>query len=126
MPAVAAAAGWMDTFKLPMREIRKKYTRSELALMAWDSREKSANLSKRYRSGRKLKDKADDGILDVGPNNGVIETKDSYELPDEINNGVAIPKRFIDKDGEINLSKVTGPEAVRYLRAIGINIMARL
>lgn len=52
----------------------------------------------------------------------VIEHDDSYELPKDINNGVAIPKTFFNNEGDLDLSKTTGPNAVRYLNAIGLNI----
>lgn len=56
------------------------------------------------------------------PSVKVEELDDAYKLPSDINNGVAIPKKFFDGEGDLNLSKVTGNEAVRYLNAVGLGI----
>ena len=33
-----------------------------------------------------------------------------------------LPDRFFNEEGEVDLSKVTGNDAVKYLAAIGINV----
>jgi hypothetical protein len=59
-------------------------------------------------------------------NNGVRESRDAYELPEGINAGVSIPKKFFNADGELDLRLATGDEAVGYLRALGVNIVPRM
>lgn len=56
--------------------------------------------------------------------NGIRETPNHYILPEGVNNGVPIPKKFFDKDGNFDLSLATGEEACAYLRAVGVNVMS--
>lgn len=125
---VSAAASWMDTFKMSMREIKKKYTKSEMLLMAWDSRQKSYAMKQLYSSSKTTKQSgvAKDSVTTTPARHNVRETKDGYELPDNVNNGVSIPKKFFNNSGEIDLSHASGPEAVKYLQALGINIAFRI
>lgn len=120
---MAAAASWIETFKLPLREIRKRFRKSELILMAWRSQEISANMDKLHSNTTQQSGTGYKGDY-VNPNN-IIETEDGYILPEGTNNGIKIPKRFFDEEGELNLSKVTGDEAVTYLNALGLNIGGR-
>jgi hypothetical protein len=116
---------------MPLREIRKRFTFSEMALMSWRSREMSANMAR----GRPIaeateavrtttKELPDYGLQHQRQSNPshVIEHEDSYELPKEINNGVKLPKLLFNKEGDLDLSKVTGPQAVMYLNALGLKI----
>lgn len=105
-----------------MREIRRKYTKSELMLIAWDSKQKSYNLSKQF------KDRSSSSNSDAPSTitNGIRETDNAYELPEGINGGVAIPKKFFNKEGELDLRLATGDEACGYLRALGVNIVPRI
>lgn len=114
----------MDTFKLPMHKVKSIYTRSELVLMAFDSREKAYHMQLKYDDGKNSPSR---GRLPMSsPSNGVRETIDSYELPEGVNNGIAIPKVFFNDEGEVDLRQVTGPQAVRYLRSLGVNIVMRM
>lgn len=122
---VSAAASWMDNLKLSMREIKKKYTKSELVMMAWDSKQKSYNMSQQFKH-HSPKDSNSERIDYEGNSSGIRETKTSYTMPADLNNGVAIPKKFFDEAGEIDLRQATGPEALGYMRAIGFNIATRL
>jgi len=119
---------------MPMREIRKKFTFSEIAIMSWRSKEMSASMHKKPKkiesdttpqSKEDIKPLPDYGLQHQPirhPSVRIDELEDSYKLPQDINNGVAIPKTFFDDAGDLNLSKVTGPQAVRYLNAVGLGI----
>jgi hypothetical protein len=119
---------------MPMREVRKKFTFSEIAIMSWRSKEMSANMHKnrspKERSEETPVHEDSKPLPDYGlqhkpvrhPSVRIEETEDSYKLPSDINNGVAIPKKFFDDEGDLNLSKVTGAEAVRYCNAVGLKI----
>ena len=114
----------METFQSPMREVRKRYTFSEVTIMAWRSREQSAAMAKGYVKPEPGP-KGSAPVKDDGPRRPQVhvqETEDSYQLPDNINNGVALPKTFFEEEGELNLSKVKGSQAVKYLNALGLNI----
>jgi hypothetical protein len=113
-------------FKIPMREIRRKFTVSELTLTAWRSKEMSANMRK-TRTNLPPPGNLGPGYPEqpINPNQ-IKETENAYILPEGVNAGVSIPKKFFDKQGDLNLSQVTGPEAVRYLNALGLNIGVRM
>lgn len=96
---------------MPMREIRKKYTISDLVLMSWDSKQKSYNMRKRFHKGS---DSEVGTVKDVG---------EAWQLPEGVNNNVAIPKKFFNDEGELDLRLATGEEACAYLRKLGISIM---
>jgi hypothetical protein len=108
-----------------MREIKKKYKFSELAVVAWRSREQAAAMHKRTHR--------DDGPVVVDSDNNTMPqqrqvvneieiTADSYILPKHLNNGVPVAKKFFDDEGNLTLQRATGNEAARYLNAIGLNI----
>lgn len=117
---------------MPLREIRKRFTFSEMALMAWRSKEMSVNMSEGHkRPPRESPDIKEDNkeLPDYGLQHKkpirhahVIEHEDSYELEKDVNNGVAIPKSFFNEEGELDLSRTTGPNALKYMNALGFNI----
>lgn len=108
---------------MPVREIEKKYTVSELVMMAWDSRQKAYALNQMYK---KPKDTSASQAAAYVSSHGITETANAYEMPKDINRGVSIPKTFFNKEGEIDLRQVTGPQAVNYLNALGLNIATRM
>ena len=96
----------METFHLPLREIRKRFTKSEIVLMGWRSQEQSFNFKKRMAkddaksdtSGKKRKEYADA----YGPE--------------------GMPDKYFNEEGDFDLSKVTGEEARAYLEGkLGIS-----
>lgn len=82
----------------------------------------AANMSSRYAEANNKIASQQDNPIQASSSNGVKETDHAYVLPRDVNNGVAIPKRFFNKEGEVDLSKATGNEAVAYLNALGLNI----
>jgi hypothetical protein len=128
-------ASWIDNFKIPLKEIKAKYTKSDLTLIAWDSRLRNYNMSLGFKEARTSRSdgavgsafvprvpqrapvpKADDYISPAG----VRETDTAYILPEGVNNGMPIPKDAFDEEGEIDLRKLPGPKAAQYLRGLGI------
>jgi hypothetical protein len=98
----------METFRLPLREIRKKFTKSEIILMGWRSQEQSQSLKKRL--GDKPKSKGRQASTDEKYKRDYSE----YIVPDEL------PDRFYDENGDINLSKVSAADARQFLEAQGL------
>lgn len=125
LPEVSAFASWIDNFKLPIREIENRHTRSELAMLSWYSKLQSYNLSKNRpaRDHLALPEGSRTNTVDGYNPNGVTETETSYILSHGLNNGVAIPKKFFDKKGEFDLRQATGPEVATYIRRLGVNVM---
>ena len=128
LPEVSAVTSWIDNFKMPLKEIKAKYTKSDLALIAWDSRLKNYNLSlgmkhtapapvaSDARPSPRIPDVPD---ADISPR-GVKETENAYILPEGVNNGVPIPKKVFDEHGEIDLRRMKGDEGAAYIRSLGI------
>jgi hypothetical protein len=118
----------METFCMPLHEIRERFTRSELFMIGWRSQEQH------YHFKRKMKSPSKDGA-----NYAAGERRQRYGPNDIIPQG--LPEKFfasetvLDKTridpktglprviaspGEVNLSQVTGPEAVKYMASIGM------
>lgn len=109
-----------------MREIKKKFTTSELVVMAWRSKELSANMKViNAVDSQPINNIEGQRRQPINPNS-IQETESAYVLPEGVNAGVSIPKKFFDEKGELNLSKVTGPEALGYLNALGLRIGFRM
>lgn len=49
---------------------------------------------------------------------------DNFEIELEQQLGPSIVKKFGGENGDVDLRKLTGEEAVRYMRAIGVPIIA--
>lgn len=94
----------METFTMPLHEINERFTRSELFMVAWRSQEQHFNLKKRMKKydkpGSNVGDRSRYGSTDI--------------IPDEL------PESFYNDEGEIDLSKVTGNQARKYMANLGI------
>lgn len=104
-----------------MREVRKKYTVSDIVLLSWDSKQKSYNLTQMHKKHTGGTSTTIQSGLKNNPNN-ITETDSHYLMPQDLNNGVAIPKKFFNDKGEMDLRLATGPEACNYLRALGLDL----
>lgn len=79
-------------------------------------------MSLQYKKGNASSDKNLDGRQLHGLAAQIVETDTHYLMPKDLNNGVAIPKKFFDAKGEMDLRLATGEEACQYLRAIGLDL----
>jgi hypothetical protein len=100
-PGIAGLAAQIEMFGLSKREIEKKFTRSELVILAWRSQEISASFER--QSG-------------TTPPTG----KRNFHLGAQVPEG--LPDKFYNKDGEVDLRQVTGEEAYKYMSAIGVKL----
>jgi hypothetical protein len=95
-------ASWIETFQCPMSEIEERFTRSELAVVAWRSQETyhqmSAKMKKHEQNspGQKYDER---GVLPEG-----------------------LPDKFFNEAGEVDLRQVTGAEAWKFMQAQGIKL----
>lgn len=115
----------MEALKLPVREIESKYTTSEIIIMGWQSKLQNYNMSKKFNSSTKALPESSGKVVDINYNrnpNNVRDIGDAWQLPGNINNGVPIPKKFFDEEGNFDLRRASGPEALAYLRKIGVNL----
>lgn len=92
-------------FGLSKREMEKKFTRSEMALLAWRSQEISASMDK---------------IKTEGKEEGAASPKKRKVHDAQIPEG--LPDRFFNEEGELDLRNVTGEEAHKYMSSIGIQL----
>lgn len=99
-----------------MREVRLKYTFSDIVLLSWDSKQKSYNMQQMHKGNRGSEAK---GYI---ANSKIVETDTHYLMPADLNNGVAIPKKFFNAKGDLDLRLATGDEACAYLRALGLDL----
>lgn len=101
-PGIASLAAQVEMFGLSKREIEKKFTRSELILLAWRSQEISAQFAKDTEmpppSGKKRKH------------------YDNAQVPE------GLPDHFYNEEGEVDLRQVTGKEAYQYLSRMGLKL----
>jgi hypothetical protein len=104
MPAVAAAASWLENYKVPLREVKRLYTRSELFISAWRSQEMSWNMKQSTKKNERLL-----------PEQTAAEDALEQRLGDLVQKGV-------NEDGEVDLRNLTGPEMQKWLGAFGINL----
>lgn len=94
---------------MPLGEIRERFTTSEVVLMGWRSQEQAVQFKKRS-GGSKGKQKGDSESY----------RQQKYGAGDVIPDG--LPDEFFNAEGEVDLSKVTGREARKYMSLIGINL----
>lgn len=110
---------------MPMREIRQKYTLSDISLLSWHSKQQSYNMQQKYKSNSRPsngKEGSSGGQHLKGYAAQITETETHYLMPADLNNGVAIPKKFFNAKGDLDLRLATGPEACNYLRALGLDM----
>jgi len=81
-----------------------KFRRSELIIMAWRSQEVSASLKMQT-----------DGTTQP-PAGRKKKTYSDAQVPQ------GLPDKFYNKDGEIDLRQVTGPEAYQFMMSQGIKL----
>jgi hypothetical protein len=99
-PGIASLAAQVEMFGLSKRELDAKFTKSELALLAWRSQEVSASMEK-----------------STGSRKGQRKNYSDAEVPE------GLPDHFFDPEtGELDLRRVTGEEAYKYMAAIGIRL----
>jgi len=102
---------------MPSREIRRRFTKSDIAIMSWRSAEVSANMRDKTVRPRALPSTLDGADIDAMEN--VDQDAVLKGIEDRLG-GIAY--RMVDDRGQIDLRKLTGDEAVTYLNAIGVPV----
>lgn len=110
----------MEAFKLPMREVRKRFTKSELAMVAWRSGEMAHNMTSKTRESAQSR-----------PSGQQIEStgvppvySDAEVRALEARMG-PVAYKIANKEGEVDLRQLTGNEALQFMGAMGIRIGGR-
>jgi hypothetical protein len=99
-----------------MREIYGRFTKSELGIMGWRSRETAHNMSASMRRHRASNKRGRESQSDYA-----IDTALSHL--ERRMGGVA--NKAETETGDIDLGRLTGPEALQYMRAMGLNMCGR-
>jgi hypothetical protein len=109
---------------MPMRELKKKYRRSELAILAWRSGETQYNMMVNRRNSP--------AAMPEGHAGPEMRALDPVHTPEreaefqalEARMGPDVVARVEDPEtGSINLRRLRGDQAVRYLSALGVPVM---
>ena len=102
---------------MPSREIRRRFTRSDIAIMSWRSAEVSANMRDKTVRPRVLP-------ATLGGESLGMENVDQDAVLKNIEDRLGgIAWKMVDDRGQIDLRKLTGEEAVTYLNTIGVPVM---
>jgi hypothetical protein len=89
---------------MPLSEIEERFTKSDLGVVGWRSQETSYQMSKNMKRGN----------AGAGP---TANAQNDPSLPS------GLPEKFFDPEtGELDLRRVTGIEALKFLRTQGINV----
>lgn len=115
----------MEALALPSREIRKRFTKSDVVLMGWRSGEIAANM-----------DHSASDQVRIPPPSGVGRVEELSRMPvrdhagdDDTLRGIeerlggVIIERMVNERGEVDLRRLTGAQAAQYFQALGIPLI---
>ena len=124
---MAAAASWMESSKLPLREVRKRYTKSELAIMAWRSGEVASNMrtarTDREKGAADTARRTSELVQDYTPT--TPEREKELAFIEEKIGGFIWKAVTTDEHGNetgLDLRKLSPEETRIYMEAMGYNI----
>ena len=101
---------------MPMREVRARFTKSELAILAWRSAEIGAKMKAKTNS---VPNPAHNRFnIPFVPRQSVIEDARIARIEEQLGD---LGDKITDADGEVDLRRLTGPEALRFFSALGIS-----
>ena len=105
---------------MPTREIRQKFKKSEIAIMAWRSSEMAKNMETSYTSGMGKSD----GTVPVSSSitEGIQAggERDFAILEEKM--GDVVVNNMVNAEGDVDLRRLTGDQAIRYLSAMGLMV----
>lgn len=110
----------MEVFQLPLREIQEKFCKSELVLMGWRSQEQSYKMRLKLDRPSEEEESVEQSVIEEPRRRRGKKTYYDADVPE------GLPDRLYNEEGEVDLSKGTLKDAVKYMNAIGIKIPAPL
>lgn len=99
-PYLASAHSLVEMFCEPLGEIHKKFRTSELVLLAWQSRERSAQMERRMHKGQKKDELTSMPEALIG-----VKTED-----------------VLDEHGIPHINKMTGQQQLAFLASRGVHV----
>lgn len=106
----------MEAFKIPMREVRRRFTKSELATVAWRSAEMAHNMTSKTRQSSQQRATGQQ-TEDTGVPDSAVSALERRMGP--------IADKLANKEGEVDLRQLTGSEALHFMGAMGIRMGGR-
>lgn len=103
---------------MPTREIRERFTKSELVIMGWRGSEMSYNMDNKINTPMMA---PRDGGYE--PTHAVTQSDDLQRLEERLG---PVAVKMVDERGRVDLRKLTGAEALHYMGALGIPITHQL
>lgn len=106
--------GLVEAFKLPLKEIYARFTRSEVMLLGWRSAEMAHNM--------RATPPQQPAAVPQGAYAGVTsEQRRQLEVIEE-QLGPTLIAKLENEEGQVDMRKLTGPEALRYMAAMGMPV----
>jgi len=93
-------ASWVEMFHIPMREIEKQFTRSELMLIAWRSQESFQAMRKKFKNP----------TAEAGQR---VPFKLKQPTPEDY----GVPKELLSEKLEMDIRKLTSKDLTQYIMA---------
>ena len=94
---------------MPLQDIERKFRKSEMTLIAWRSQEQAAEMEKQFQRPAA----SSPYTLPVAPPRSLARAGDT-PMP--------IPEECYNEEGEPDIRKMTGNQALSYMRAAGFNL----
>lgn len=104
-----------------MREVRKRFTKSELAMMAWRSAEMAHNMS--LSTKQHVQPRANGQQTEYTGAPAVHSDAQISALEARLG---PVAYKMVDDKGEVALGRLTGNEALQYMAALGIRMGRQL
>lgn len=103
---------------MPAREIRRRFTKSEVVILGWRSREQASQLRRKFHKKPELDfENQSDSVFDdtaKRPRGSQKRKETDGVMP------TGLPDRFFNKEGEVDLRQVSGNDVLKYFNAIGM------
>lgn len=96
---------------MPLWQIQAAYTLSEMVMIGWRNTETSVMLERQSRMPVANKQNAEDDVTMDDRERNLDRAITSFKT------------RLINKHGDVDMRKLTGPEACAYMSAIGIPLI---
>lgn len=127
---------------MPLREIEDKFTKSELVLVAWSSQEKYHNMLKKMDDSKaagheeaqktlelarktaderlqsEVKKLVEEGVHTAGNSGDELVSVPGFDIK--------VPKKYVNENGELDMRKMPGSVARRFMAAQGIELPVML
>lgn len=113
----------MEALQLPQAEIRKRFTFSDLAIMGWRGAEMNYNMRTSISHGPGPREQFGDveGMVEKAYESGYYGNDAFADQCMKIEEQLGdVAHKMVNDKGQVDLRRLTGPEAMRYMGAMGV------